>query len=133
MRNPSASPPLDLTGRWRVRHRVERSLRPSFVGLSIEFQVSFLQDGPQLAGEGEKFLVDDAPAPPGETSRLAITGWIDGRNVRLSLLETAPQNADRTIYGEIFWQAVSADRLVGEFRVDLACTGGRSEALRYIR
>jgi hypothetical protein len=129
-RSELASEPLDLTGRWRVAHHVESSARPAFVGLDIEFQISFLQDGEQLAGEGEKFLVDRKPAGPEEASRLAITGWVHGRDVRISLMESTPQVPVRTIIGEIVWTAAGPDRMVGSFRVDLAETSGRSEATR---
>jgi len=122
--------PLDLTGRWRVTHHVEASRRPDFVGLDIEFQITFLQDGEQLAGEGEKLLVDQQPASPGEISQLAMTGWVHKAEVRISLMESSPQNPDRTIVGEIVWKAIGPDHMIGSFRVDLAATSGRSEAAR---
>jgi len=130
MQNDLASKPLDLTGRWRVIHFVETSQRRDFVGLDIEFHITFFQDGGQLAGEGEKFLVDRQPADPDEVSRLAITGWADDEEVRISLMESSPQGPDRTIIGEIVWKALDPDHMIGSFRVDLAKTSGRSEAMR---
>jgi hypothetical protein len=130
MPDRTASQPLDLTGVWRVTHKVERSRRASLVGLRIEFKMTFLQDGKQLAGEGEKFLVDHQPARWEEASRLAITGWVHARDVKISLLEIAPQNGQRAIVGEIAWVAIAPDHMAGSFRVDLAETSGRSEAVR---
>jgi hypothetical protein len=130
MPDETALQPLDLTGIWRVTHHVETSRRASLVGLRIEFKMTFVQDGNQLAGEGEKFLVDHQPAKWEEASRLAITGWVHGRDVRISLLEIAPQNGQRAIVGEIAWIAEAPHRLAGSFRVDLAATSGRSEAER---
>jgi hypothetical protein len=130
MRVDLTSKPLDLTGVWRVAHRVESSRRADFLGLDIEFQCTFLQDSQQIAGEGEKFLVDRQPARPGEVSQLAITGWVDREDVRISLMEISPHGRPYTIIGEIIWKAIDADHMVGSFRVDLADTRGRSEAQR---
>lgn len=130
MRVEPVSEPLDLTGRWRVVHHVESSERVDFVGLNIEFQIDFLQDGQQLAGEGEKFLVDRQPANPDEISRLAITGWISGDEVRISLMEVTPNGPAQTIIGEIVWNAAGPAHMIGNFRVDVANTRGRSEAVR---
>jgi hypothetical protein len=125
--------PLDMTGTWLVSHRVISSARPDFVGLDIQFQINFSQDGQQLAGDGEKFLVDSHPASPDEISRLAITGWVRDVDVRISLMELSLQRPARTIIGEIVWTATNRDRMVGSFRVDLAETSGRSEAVRDVR
>src|SRR5687768_13529801 len=130
MHGDQASKSLDLTGRWRVAHRVEASERPDFVGLDIEFHITFFQDGEQLAGEGEKFLVDRQPAGPDEVSRLAITGWVHGAEVRISLMEISAQHPQHTIVGEMVWKVVDADHMIGSFRVNLAETSGRSEAAR---
>ena len=130
MRTDSDSRPLDMTGRWRVTHHVVSSGRPEFIGLDSEFQISFSQDGQQLAGDGEKFLVDRQPADPGEVSRLAITGWVRDDDVRISLMELSLQRPAHTIIGEIAWKVKSRDHMIGSFRVDLAETSGRSEAVR---
>jgi hypothetical protein len=122
--------PLDMTGTWRVSHRVISSARPDFIGLEIEFQITFAQDGQQLAGDGEKFLVDSLPASPDEISRLAITGWVRENEINISLMELSLQRPARTIIGEIVWAAKSRDHMIGSFRVDLAETSGRSEAVR---
>ena len=129
--SPAAEPEaLDLTGRWRVIHQVQKSSVSRYVGLSIEFHVTLVQDGDRVTGDGEKFLVDWQLAGRGETSRLAIDGRIDGGKVQISLMERAPQNPERTILGEISWRPVDANHLIGSFRVDAAETSGRSEALR---
>ncbi len=130
MQNDLASKPLDLTGRWRVTHYVEASQRRNFIGMDIGFQITLFQDGEQLGGEGEKFLVDRQPANSDEVSRLAITGWVHDAEVRISLMESSPQGPERTIIGEIVWNALSPDHMIGSFRVDLAETSGRSEAMR---
>ena len=122
--------PLDLTGRWQVIHHVAASARLDFIGLDIAFQIRFSQDGQQLAGEGEKFLVDRMPARPDEVSRLTITGWVQNDDVTISLMEISPRGPERTIIGEIVWKAIDADQMLGQFRVDLADTTGLSEAVR---
>lgn len=132
MRNAFTSKPLDLTGRWRVIHYVESSEQRNYIGLDIEFQITFLQDGEQLAGEGAKFLVDRQPAHLDEVSRLAMTGWVHEAEVRISLMESSPQGPERTIVGEIVWKAMNPDHMVGSFRVDVARTSGRSEAMRQL-
>ena len=130
MQNRLVTSDLDLTGTWRVHHRVEASQRATFVGLDIAFEINFVQDGKQLAGEGAKFLVDREPAGPHEISRLAITGWVHGDDVRIALIESPAHLPDRAIIGEIVWRAIDPDRMTGRFRVDLAETSGRSEAVR---
>ncbi|HEX2139305.1 MAG TPA: hypothetical protein VHG33_06305 [Woeseiaceae bacterium] len=121
---------LDLTGTWRVAHRVTASQRPDFLGLDVEFRITFVQDGGQLAGEGEKFLVDREPADPREVSHLEITGWVHETDVQISLMERSPLSPERTIVGAISWKPVDANRMIGSFRVNLAETSGLSEAVR---
>jgi hypothetical protein len=119
--------PLDLTGDWHVTHHVDASIRPDFLGLAIEFRMAINQDGPQLAGYGEKFLVDQQRAGADEASRLEVTGWVSEAGVQISLIEVGPA---RTIIGDITWRALGSDHMAGSFRVDLAQTSGRSEAVR---
>lgn len=120
----------DLSGRWWVKHRVKASSRPRFVGLEIEFYVTFQQEGKKLTGEGEKFAVGWQLAGRDETSRLELNGQLNGADVHISLAERAPMNPDRTIFGTIDWKVVNSRRLVGSFRVDAAETSGSSEAVR---
>jgi hypothetical protein len=126
----SSSGILDLTGHWRVVHEVETSDRPGFVGLRIEFQLSLVQDGKLLTGDGEKFLVGWELARREEASRLQISGHADSAEVRLFLREVTPTSPERPIIGEIVWRPVDEDHMLGRFKVDLAATGGRSEAFR---
>ena len=121
---------LDLTGRWRVIHHVQKSARSRYVGLNIEFQVTLIQDGNRLTGDGEKFLVDWQLTNRDEVSRLAIEGRVDEAGVQLSLLERSPRNPDQAIIGEISWRPVNSNHMIGSFRVDTAETSGSSEALR---
>jgi len=121
---------LDLNGQWRVIHRVERSNRSRFVGLQIEFLVSLTQDGDRISGGGEKFVVDWQLARPEEASRLVIDGRIDGERVEIALQEVVPGNPQRSIVGGITWRVLDPDRMVGDFWVNLAETGGTSEAER---
>jgi hypothetical protein len=132
MRNKLSSAPLDLTGTWRVTHRVAASRRPDFVGRDIAFRITFVQDGKQLAGEGEKFLVDFEPADPSEVSLLEITGWVHPTNVQISLMERSPLGRAGAIVGEIAWKPIDPDHMIGSFRVDLAETSGRSEGVRQV-
>lgn len=123
---------LDLTGRWRVIHHVQKSSRSRYVGLNIEFQITLVQDGDKVTGDGEKFLVDWQLANRDEASRLAIEGQVDQSGVRISLLERSPKNPNRTIVGEISWQVLNSNHMIGSFRVDAAETSGSSEALRRV-
>ena len=118
---------LDVAGEWHVTHHVDASLRPDFVGLDIEFRMAFTQDGPQLSGYGEKFLVEERQAGVDEVSHLEITGWANQNCVQVSLIEVGPA---RIIVGDIAWRASDPDHMTGSFRVDLARTSGRSEAVR---
>ncbi len=120
----------DLSGRWWVKHRVKASGQPRFVGLEIEFYVTFQQDGHNLTGEGEKFAVGWRLAGRNEASRLELNGRLDGPDVHVSLVERAPANPERTIFGTIQWKVVHPGRLVGTFQVDAAGTTGTSEAVR---
>jgi hypothetical protein len=45
-------------------------------------------------------------------------------------MERSPLGPERTIVGEIVWKAIDPDHMIGSFRVDLAKTSGRSEAVR---
>ncbi len=126
---PGAATP-DLSGRWWVKHRVKDSGLPRFIGLEIEFYVTFQQDGQRLTGEGEKFAVGWQLAGRNEASRLELTGQLSGNDVHISLVEHPPANPARTIFGTIDWKVVTRGRLVGSFQVDAANTKGSSEAVR---
>ena len=121
----------DLTGQWTVTHDVTASERHDFVGLSIEFQVTLLQSGDQLAGAGRKFLVAQHPADPEEGSQLEITGWVRGSRVQLALMEV-PVSGDRINCGSIDWAVINPHLMTGTFNVDLARTSGRSNARRIV-
>jgi hypothetical protein len=131
MRPPSLYPKdLDLTGRWQVLHRVERSSLSRYVGLEIEFDVMLEQDGATVTGSGEKFIVDWQLAGREEASTLTLEGRVEDSNVVLAITERSPKNAERTIRGEIIWKALTPNRLLGSFKVDAAESSGSSRALR---
>ena len=121
---------LNLTGRWQVLHRIERSTMARYVGLEIEFDVSLTQHGDKVSGTGEKFIVGWELARRDEASRLTLEGRVENANVQLAIVERSPKHPDREIVGEIIWKAVSPDTLIGGFRVDAADSSGSSRALR---
>jgi hypothetical protein len=121
----------ELTGQWRVVHRVERSDLPRYVGLRIEFQVNLVEFGGSIVGNGEKFLVDYELTSRDAASRLEISGVVEGSDIRLFLMERPEGRPNRTIVGEIVWRTVDADHLAGTFRVDHQRTSGTSEAVRW--
>lgn len=121
---------LDLTGRWQVLHRIEKSSLSRYVGLEIEFDVFLRQDGEKVTGQGEKFVVNWQLAGRDEVSKLTLDGRVEDANIILSLAERSPKNPDRVIAGEIIWKAVNPDWLIGSFRVDAAASSGSSRAVR---
>lgn len=123
-------PALDLSGRWRVIHDVHRSKRSHFLGLRIEFQVTLVQFGGSVVGNGEKFLVDSEPARSDEVSLLEISGRVEDDRIRLSLLERTERNPQRSLIGEILWTVRGPHHMAGSFEVDIAETAGSSEAFR---
>lgn len=120
---------FDLSGRWRVIHKVERSTLERFKGMEIEFDVTLDQENGRVTGEGAKFIVDMEMIRRDEASRIALSGHVDGEEVTLELSEEAPAR-DREIAGEIRWTVVTEDLLSGTFRVDAAGSAGTSRALR---
>lgn len=123
---------VDLSGRWRVIHDVRNSKRAHLIGLKIEFHVTLVQFGGSLVGNGEKFLVDSAPAKPDEVSLLEISGRVEQQAVKLSLLERIDGRPGRSLIGEIRWQPFGRNHMLGTFEVDIAETSGRSEAFRSV-
>ena len=121
---------LDVNGRWRVIHRVERSALSRYVGLEIEFDVILAQEGDRVTGTGEKFMIGFELAGRREASTLTLDGRRDGNMLRLALVETPPGQPDREIQGEIAWTIATEDMLTGSFRVDVADSAGTSRALR---
>src|ERR671917_267321 len=89
---------FDLSGRWRVIHRVERSALSRYVGLEIEFDVVLAHEGDRVTGDG----------------------------VHLSILEMPPADPEREIVGEIAWKVVTNDMLNGTFWVTAAKSAGTS-------
>ncbi len=121
---------LDLTGRWQVLHRVERSSFSRYIGLEIEFDVVLTQNGDKVTGTGEKFIVGWELARREELSRLTLDGRAENANILLSIVEESPAHPDRKMVGEVIWKAVTADMLIGSFRVDAASSSGSSRAIR---
>ena len=121
---------LNLTGRWQVLHRVERSSLSRYIGLEIEFDVVMTQTGDKVTGTGEKFIVGWELARREELSRLTLDGCADNANIQLSIVELSPAHPDRKMVGEVIWKAVTADMLIGSFRVDAAGSSGSSRAIR---
>lgn len=121
---------LNLTGRWQVLHRVERSSLSRYVGLEIEFDVLLTQTGDKITGTGEKFIVGWELARKEELSRLTLDGRVENANILLRIAERSPAHPDRKMVGEVIWKAVTADMLIGSFRVDAACSSGSSRAIR---
>lgn len=120
----------DLSGRWRVIHRVERSACRAYVGLEIEFDVVLEQDGERLTGRGEKFLVAGRLVRQDEVSRLFLTGGATGRQIHLEVVEICGEPSDRRIVGAIDWDVVTDDLMAGAFQVSAAESAGSSLALR---
>ena len=121
---------LDLTGRWQVLHRIERSTIARYAGLEIEVDVMLTQRGDKVSGTGEKFIVGWELARRDEASRLTLEGRVENANVQLAIVERSPKHPEREIVGEIIWKAMTADMLIGSFRVDAAESRGSSRALR---
>ena len=109
---------------------MKESSRQAFIGLEIDFYVTFQQDRERLTGEGEKFAVGWRLAGRDEASRLELSGLLSGADVHISLIEHPPLMPGRRIFGAIDWKVVNPGRLVGSFRVDAAETTGSSEAIR---
>ena len=121
---------LNLTGRWQVLHRVEKSSLSRYVGLEIEFDVLLTQSGERVTGTGEKFIVGWELARRDELSRLTLDGRVEHANIVLGIVETSPAHPDRKMVGEVIWKAVTADMMIGSFRVDAAGSSGSSRAIR---
>ena len=121
---------LNLTGRWQVLHRVEKSSLSRYVGLEIEFDVLLQQAGGKVTGTGQKFIVGWELAGRDELSRLILEGRVENANVLLAFVERSPSHPGREIVGEVIWKAVTSDMLIGSFRVDAAASRGSSRAIR---
>ena len=123
-------PPVDLNGRWRVIHTVERSEVPRYVGLEIEFDVTISEDGERIRGEGAKFVVGWELVARAEASHLQLEGRRDDRRVQLSIVETSPRRSGEAIRGEIKWEVITAGLLAGTFEVTAGNSCGQSKAFR---
>jgi hypothetical protein len=106
----------ELTGQWRVVHRVERFDLERYVGSRIEFQVNLIEFGGSIVGNGEKFLVDYELTGREAASRLEISGVVEGSDIRLFLMERPEGRPNRSVVGEIVWRAIDADHLTGTGR-----------------
>jgi hypothetical protein len=122
--------PIDLTGRWRVIHNVERSEVPRYIGLKIEFDVALTQEEDRVRGEGEKFIVGWELVAREESSHLWLDGRRYGRRVRLSIIEKSARHPEKAVTGEIDWEVITPDILVGTFQVNAGNSSGASKVLR---
>ena len=122
---------MSLTGKWRIIHNVHRSQRKDYEGLKLEFHVSLAELGGALIGSGIKVGVNERPVPEDEISLLQIGSRDCGSDtIELSLFERRRSGRGASIVGEIVWERVTPDHMLGHFRVDVGNSEGRSEAFR---
>lgn len=118
---------LDLTGRWLLRHVVQRSERAAFRGLELVFRVDLVQDGRRITGTAEKWRENGRELAPAARSRLEIEGTLEGEEIVGRFVETG---AGRKSTGSFRWRySVESGWLTGTFRTNVASSAGQASAI----
>ena len=117
----------DLSGRWRLTNRIERSNVPSFVGLALEFRLELDQEGGRLRGEGSKWMENGRVVAASARTPITVDGTIDDDRVTLAFTE---RGARRTSRGRLEMRLAEDGSLQGQFSTEAAGSSGPARATR---
>lgn len=119
--------PLDVTGRWLLRHRVRRTSHQPYRNLELIFRVRLEQRGDRVTGTAEKWRENGRELAPAARTRLTIDGRLDGDRIVGTFVE---HGARRTSRGRFEWRYSPAEGwLSGSFATTVASTTGDAVAV----
>ncbi|HEX3036705.1 MAG TPA: response regulator [Thermodesulfobacteriota bacterium] len=121
---PETQPYINLTGEWKLIHKVERTLYNPYKGMTLGYRVTLKQNGKNIMGKAEKWWEDGEKIPPTARSDILIIGTLDGRILTATFVE---EGTLRTTGGSLVW-TVSPDgkEFQGSFTSTAAGSSGIS-------
>jgi serine/threonine-protein kinase len=126
-RGPSAAEPVQVGGRWEVTHHVEATSYEPFQDMLLGYELTLVQDGSRVYGQGRKVSENGVLLPRGQRTPIEVAGRIENGQVILNFTETG---GSRTSRGTIRWRLAQGDDLQGNFASDAANSRGASSGRR---
>jgi len=118
----------DLTGKWNVVNRIQKTSYRSFQNMNIGFELTINQSGKSFTGEGRKVSENGRSLPAGSRTPIEVKGSIDGDRVEATFFEAG---ALRKSNGRFVWRLDQASGgLNGTFVTTAAGSSGKSAARR---
>jgi hypothetical protein len=118
----------ELGGRWALSHQVEASDYGPYQGLRLGYEVTLVQEGNRIYGQGQKVSENGTRLPAAERTPIDVAGRVEDGQVVLYFTEIG---ANRTSRGTIRWRLAPVDgSLEGRFASDAANSSGVSQGRR---
>jgi serine/threonine-protein kinase len=126
---PAASGEVsELGGRWALSHQVEASDYGPYQGLRLGYEVTLVQEGNRIYGQGQKVSENGTRLPAAQRTPIDVAGRVEDGQVVLYFTEIG---ANRTSRGTIRWRLAPVDgSLEGRFASDAANSSGVSQGRR---
>ena len=118
----------DLTGKWNVVNRVQKTSYRSFQNMNIGFELTINQSGKSFTGEGKKVSENGHSLPASSRTPIQLKGSIDGDRVEATYFE---EGTLRKTNGRFVWRIDQASGgLNGTFFSTAASSSGKSAGKR---
>ena len=124
--DPDEAP--DLSGVWELTTRVESTDYEPFQGIRFGYRLALQQEGSRITGQGQKVSENGVALPPGQRTRILVSGAVEGGSLVLHFIEHGGARASNGTFR--FRIAPDFKGLAGSFSSDAANTEGGSSARR---
>jgi len=116
-----------LSGRWLFTNEIDQSSTPSFVHLTLGFQLQLVQDGMHVRGHGLKTTENGHAVTQRAQTPIVVVGTVKENRLTLAFME---QGTRRTSTGDFQLDVAKDGSLQGRFSTDAAMSAGHTRAVR---
>lgn len=117
----------DINGEWLITDVIESSSYKSYIGLSLEFKMTFRQKDNEFTADGIKYRENKRKLPVSQRTPIFIKGIVDGNTVKADIIE---HGKNRKTVGQFTWTLIDANKMVGTFTSEAANSAGSSVAIK---
>jgi hypothetical protein len=124
----TAHPRCNVSGDWTITNKIESTSYHPFQGLALGYRVTFIQDGANISGSGEKWSENNKWLEPRAHTHITIKGIANGGHISATFEE---DGAVRKTVGTLEWTYQSSpERVTGSFTSTAANSRGSSAGER---
>lgn len=120
-------PKVELTGRWIVTIRIDKSDLERYRGIEYTFNILLRQKGERLSGIGEKWKTNGVVLKGFARAPISVEGEVDGKKVAVSYTE---KGAKRTSVGQFILELTDDRTMVGTVSGTAANSSGTCSWVR---